>query len=94
MTEINEESRYDTGESRQLGRNERDVLIASNKGEDYEQEIGGSTVLYRKSTNSHNVLRNFQISEKYHTNNQIDCDNRKSILNDFMITIVIYYYFL
>lgn len=44
MTEINEESRYDAGESRQLGRNERDILIASNKGERYEQEIGGSPI--------------------------------------------------
>lgn len=55
MTEINEKSRYDAGESRQLGRNERDVLIASNKGEDYEQEIGESTASYRKNKDSHNV---------------------------------------
>lgn len=38
MTEINEESRYDAGESRQLGRNDRDVLIVLDRGEGYEEE--------------------------------------------------------
>lgn len=34
MTEINEESRYDAGESRQLRRNDRDVLIVLDRGEE------------------------------------------------------------
>lgn len=87
MTEINEESRYDAGESRQLGRNERDVLIASNKGEDYEQEMGGSTISYRKSKDNHNVSRSSELSEKYRTNNQTNCDT----FNNFIFFFIKYF---